>query len=196
MMEVELADIMGVSRTPIREAIRKLEKEGLVSIEPRRGAYASEISIKDMLDVLEVRQDLEGMAAAMAAEKVTEEEKIAFIKANDDYKEAVRNGNTEDMIRCDEYFHQLIVNYSGNKTLNQLLSQVQELALRFRYIYYDNFSSYKNMPMEHEEIEEAILSGDTQRARIVAEDHILRLKKFIMDQGEMLFRNEEKNEDD
>jgi DNA-binding GntR family transcriptional regulator len=196
MMEVELADIMGVSRTPIREAIRKLEKEGLVSIEPRRGAYASEISIKDMLDVLEVRQDLEGMAAAMAAEKVTEEEKIAFIKANDDYKEAVRNGNTEDMIRCDEYFHQLIVNYSGNKTLNQLLSQVQELALRFRYIYYDNFSSYKNMPMEHEEIEEAILSGDTQRARIVAEDHILRLKQFVMDQGETLFRNEDENEDD
>ena len=60
MMEVELAEEMGVSRTPIREAIRKLEKEGLVTIEPRRGAYASEISVKDMVDVLEVRQDLEG----------------------------------------------------------------------------------------------------------------------------------------
>lgn len=69
MMEVELADEMGVSRTPIREAIRKLEKEGLVTIEPRRGAYASDISIKDMLDVLEVRQDLEGMAAALAGAK-------------------------------------------------------------------------------------------------------------------------------
>lgn len=56
MMEVELADDMGVSRTPIREAIRKLEKEGLVSIEPRRGAYALDVSIKDMVDVLEVRE--------------------------------------------------------------------------------------------------------------------------------------------
>ena len=84
MMEVELAEEMGVSRTPIREAIRKLEKEGLVTIEPRRGAYASEISVKDMVDVLEVRQDLEGMAAALAAEKVTEEEKQAFIKVNSD----------------------------------------------------------------------------------------------------------------
>ena len=62
MMEVELADVMGVSRTPVREAIRKLEKEGLVTIEPRKGAYASNISIKDMVDVLEVRQGLEGMA--------------------------------------------------------------------------------------------------------------------------------------
>ena len=75
MMEVELADEMGVSRTPVREAIRKLEKEGLVSIDPRRGAYASDISIKEMVDVLEVRQDLEGMAAGLAAVKVTEEEK-------------------------------------------------------------------------------------------------------------------------
>ena len=69
MMEVELADEMGVSRTPIREAIRKLEKEGLVIIEPRRGAYASSISVKDMVDTLEVRENLEGFAAAMAAEK-------------------------------------------------------------------------------------------------------------------------------
>lgn len=109
MMEVELAEEMGVSRTPIREAIRKLEKEGLVTIEPRRGAYASEISVKDMVDVLEVRQDLEGMAAALAAEKVTEEEKQAFIKVNSDYEDAIRHGNTEEIIRCDELFHQLIV---------------------------------------------------------------------------------------
>ncbi|MFR8853537.1 MAG: GntR family transcriptional regulator [Oscillospiraceae bacterium] len=73
MMEVELAEEMGVSRTPIREAIRKLEKEGLVTIEPRRGAYASEISVKDMVDVLKCVRS-EGMAAALAAEKVTEEE--------------------------------------------------------------------------------------------------------------------------
>lgn len=190
MMEIELADDMGVSRTPIREAIRKLEKEGLVTIEPRRGAYASNISVKDMLDILEVRQDLEGMAAAMAAKKVTEEEKQAFTQANDAYKEAVMSGNTEEIIKYDELFHQLIVNYSGNKTLTQLLSQVQELALRFRYIYYDDFSRYKKMPMEHEEIEEAILSGDAQKARIVAEEHVYRLKKFVIDEGQTLFKNE------
>ena len=69
MMEIELADEMGVSRTPVREAIRKLEKEGLVTIEPRKGAYASDVSIKDMVDVLEVREDLEAMAAAMAAHR-------------------------------------------------------------------------------------------------------------------------------
>lgn len=186
MMEVELAEKMGVSRTPVREAIRKLEKEGLVAIEPRRGAYASDISIKDMLDVLEVRQDLEGMAAR----KVTEDEKKAFIKANTAYMEAVKSGDTEEIIRCDEVFHKLIGDFSGNKTLNQLLSQVQELALRFRYLYYDDFSRYEKMPMEHEEIEEAILSGDSRKARIVAEEHIDNLKKFVTEKGEKMSRSE------
>ena len=194
MMEVELAEDMGVSRTPVREAIRKLEKEGLVTIEPRRGAYASDISIKDMVDVLEVRQMLEGMAASMAAQKVTEEEKLDFVEANSAYKNAVKKGNIEEIIRYDELFHQLIVSYSGNKTLNQLLSQVQELALRFRYIYYDDFSRYENMPVEHEEIEEAIISGDTQKAQVVAEEHVERLKKFVIDEGKNLFQNTKENE--
>ena len=194
MMEVELAEDMGVSRTPVREAIRKLEKEGLVTIEPRRGAYASDISIKDMVDVLEVRQMLEGMAASMAAQKVTEEEKLDFVEANSAYKNAVKKGNIEEIIRYDELFHQLIVSYSGNKTLNQLLSQVQELALRFRYIYYDDFSRYENMPAEHEEIEEAIISGDTQKAKVVAEEHVERLKKFVIDEGKNLFQNTKENE--
>ena len=194
MMEVELAEDMGVSRTPVREAIRKLEKEGLVTIEPRRGAYASDISIKDMVDVLEVRQMLEGMAASMAAQKVTEEEKLDFVEANSAYKNAVKKGNIDEIIRYDELFHQLIVSYSGNKTLNQLLSQVQELALRFRYIYYDDFSRYENMPVEHEEIEEAIISGDTQKAKVVAEEHVERLKKFVIDEGKNLFQNTKENE--
>ena len=192
MMEIELADEMGVSRTPVREAIRKLEKEGLVTIEPRKGAYASDVSIKDMVDVLEVREDLEAMAAAMAAQKVNKDEKQALIEATMEYKEAVESERTEDIIRCDEKFHQLIVNYSGNKTLIQLFSQVQELALRFRYLYYDDFSRYERMPMEHREIEEAILSGDYEKARVAAGEHVKKLKQFVIDEGEKIFQNTQK----
>jgi DNA-binding GntR family transcriptional regulator len=192
MMEIELADEMGVSRTPVREAIRKLEKEGLVTIEPRKGAYASDVSIKDMVDVLEVREDLEAMAAAMAAQKVNKDEKQALIEATMEYKEAVESERTEDIIRCDEKFHQLIVNCSGNKTLVQLFSQVQELALRFRYLYYDDFSRYERMPMEHREIEEAILSGDYEKARVAAGEHVKKLKQFVIDEGEKIFQNTQK----
>ena len=183
MMEVELADDMGVSRTPVREAIRKLEKEGLVTIEPRRGAYASDVSIKDMTDVLEVRQYLEGMATGMAALKITEEEKRELLKATEAYSKAVESEDTDEIIRCDELFHKLIVDCSGNKTLIQMISQVQELALRFRYIYYDDFSRYRNQPLEHKEIVEAIMSGDSEKARHAADDHIARLKEFVTEEG-------------
>ena len=106
----------------------------------------------------------------------------------------VASATTDEIIKNDEYFHQLIVNYSDNKTLTQLLSQVQELALRFRYIYYDDFSRYERMPKEHEEIEEAILSGDIEKAKIVAEEHVAHLKEFVIKHGENLFQDAKKDE--
>ena len=183
MMEVELADDMGVSRTPVREAIRKLEKEGLVTIEPRKGAYASDISIKEMIDVLEVRQYLESLAAGMAAARITPEEKLKLQEATDAYKQAIESEDTSEIIKWDENFHKIIVDCSGNKTLIQMISQVQELALRFRYIYYDDFSRYRNQPLEHKEIVEAIMSGDSEKARHAADVHIARLKEFVTEEG-------------
>lgn len=192
MMEVELAEDMGVSRTPVREAIRKLEKEGLVTIEPRKGAYASAISIGDIVDVLEVRQGLEGMAAALACGRITEEQKEEMNQIINAYQAAVKEENIEEMIRFDEQFHAMIANISGNKTLIQLFSTVQELALRFRYIYYDDFNRYQQMPMEHREIEQAILSGDVDKARIVADEHVRRLKAFVVKEGERAFKSKQK----
>lgn len=74
LMEVKLAEKMGVSRTPVREAIRKLELEGLVEMLPRKGAHVAELSVKDIMDVLEVRATLDGLATALAAERITDEE--------------------------------------------------------------------------------------------------------------------------
>ena len=189
MMEVELADEMGVSRTPVREAIRKLEKEGLVTIEPRRGAYASDISVKDMVDTLEVREDLEGLAAALAAERMTEEQIDELVKITEGYSEAILNSDTEKIIHYDEKFHKHIVSCSGNKTLIQLSEIVQELALRFRYIYYDDFSRYENMPVEHRQIIAAITSGDADTARMSADSHVKKLKEFVIREGEDVFRH-------
>ncbi len=187
MMEVELADEMGVSRTPVREAIRKLEKEGLVTIEPRRGAYASEISVKDLVDVLEVRENLEGFAAALAAARMSESEIDELNQITKGYSEAIQNNQTEEMIHFDELFHRYIVECSGNKTLIQLSKTVQELALRFRYLYYDDFSRYENMPTEHKEIIDAIKSGDEVMARNIADKHVKKLKDFILSEGKDAF---------
>lgn len=189
MMEVELAEEMGVSRTPVREAIRKLEKEGLVTIEPRRGAYASDISLKDMVDTLEVREDLEGLAAALAAERMSAEQVEELVKITENYSQAVRDSNAEQMIRFDEQFHKYIVTCSDNKTLIQLSETVQGMVLRFRYLYYKDLARYENMPMEHRDIIAAIKGGDGGTARQAADGHVKRLKEFVIREGETMFKH-------
>lgn len=179
MMEVEMAEEMGVSRTPIREAIRKLEKEGLVTIEPRKGAYASQISTKDMVDILEVRQNMEGLAAFYAAMRMNDEQKRKLAEISEAYNKAVIENNTPDMIKYDTAFHHLVVEGSGNKMLVNMVEQLQELVLRFRYIYYDDFKRAEKMPREHKVIYDAIVNGDTEKARRAADVHIDRLKKLV-----------------
>ena len=183
MMEVELAEEMGVSRTPIREAIRKLEKEGLVTIEPRRGAYASMISTEDMVEILEVRQDLEGLAAYFAAERMQDAQLDELKQVSASYNKAVEEGIMEDMIKYDTKFHRIIVDSCHNKILVQMIEQLQELVLRFRYIYYDNFKRAENMPEEHEAILKAISSGKKDDARKAADVHIDRLKTMVIQDG-------------
>ena len=180
MMEIELAEDMGVSRTPIREAIRKLEKEGLVVIEPRKGAYASEVSVKDMVDILEVRANLEGLAAYLAAERMTEPEKKALDDIKERFKAAVIEGNMAEMISLDTKFHHMIVESSKNNHLIHMVEQLQELVLRFRYIYYKDFKRAEDMIPEHKQIFEEIANGNGANARFEAFNHIDKLKDMIM----------------
>ena len=180
MMEVELAESMGVSRTPIREAIKQLEKEGLVTIEPRKGAYASQISVKDMVDILEVRQDMEGLAAHMAAYRMTPKQMKQLEAISIGYNKAVEDSNMMDMIKYDTEFHNLIVESCNNNILKMMIDQLQELLLRFRYVYYDNIKRVEKMPSEHTMIMEAIKDGRSDAARAAAEMHIERIKEMVM----------------
>lgn len=180
MMEVDLAEEMGVSRTPVREAIRKLEKEGLVTIRPRKGAYASDISVKSMMDILEVRSNLEGLAAYLAAGRMSPERKEALVKVEQDFEQALRSGDMKEMIHNDTLFHHYVVEGSDNSHLTLLVEQLQELVLRFRYIYYKDFKRAEEMAPEHRGICQAILDGDAASARDSAFNHIDRLKEMIL----------------
>ena len=180
LMEVEMAEEMGVSRTPIREAIRKLEKEGLVIIEPRRGAYVSEMSVKDMIDILEVRSNLEGLAACLAAERITKKELEELSSVADDFAASVEKDDMSGMIKSDINFHRIIVEASRNKPLIDMVEELQELVLRFRYIYYQDFRRAKEMLPEHKGILAAIKEGQPESAKEGAFSHIDRLKEMIM----------------
>ncbi len=177
LMEVELAEEIGVSRTPVREAIRKLEKEGLVVIEQRRGAYVSKISEKEMYEILEVRQQMEGMAAYLAASRMNREQLDKLKKAELNYSRAVAQEDTLSMIKFDSLFHKTILEGSNNNTLIRLVEPLQEMALRFRYLYYNDASRALNVPQEHEQIISAIENGSAEEARQATYHHIKNLKE-------------------
>lgn len=189
IVEVTLAESLGVSRTPVREAIRQLEKEGMVTVvEPRKGSYVSDISVKDMVDILEVRAELEALAAKLATSRALEEEIQEMEKISGMYRQAIYENDTENIIKYDEMFHKKIVSASGNKSLIVVSETIQDMALRFRYLYYDDFSRYENMPSEHRHILDAIRSKDAEMAKEVALSHVGDLKAFVISEGEHGFK--------
>ena len=187
LMEIDLSEKMNVSRTPIREAIKRLADDGLVKVEPRRGAYVANISIKDMLDVFEVREDMEGFVTKLAAQRITEEEKHQLRAIAREYEAALEKADDkETIIALDEKFHNFIVKCSGNETLSELVKYVQELSLRFRYLYYDDFSLYETTAEQHNRIMEAINAGRDEEARAEADAHVKALKEFVFELGKKM----------
>ena len=180
LMEVQLAEQLGVSRTPVREAIRKLELEGLVVMVARKGAYVADVSVKDILDVLEVRSVLEGLAAALAAERMTEEELEELELISYHFKRHVENEDTEGMIEKDMQFHDRIIHSTRNPKLIQIAQSLQEQVQRFRITYFSEYSSTKELLVEHQAILEAIANRDAVAAQKVTQHHIDMLEQTII----------------
>ena len=181
LMEVQLADKLGVSRTPIREAIRKLELEGLVEMIPRRGAQVSDLSVKDVADVLEVRETLEGLAASLAAVNMSEEELKELEKAYIALIKSVEEKNIEKIIRWDSRFHDVLLSASKNPRLVKVNAVLIEQVHRFRKSYIEDITTAKYIVHSHKKILDALKSRDPEISRACAIEHIREVKEFILD---------------
>ncbi len=169
LMEIQLAEEMGVSRTPVREAIRKLELEGFVVMVPRRGAYVAGVSHKDVKDVFEIRAALEGLAAGLAAEKITEEEidemeRILYYEKMPDSLDVI--------VQSDIDFHALLYKASRNERLIQILANLKEQTQRFRTTSLAVPGRVKNTIQEHRAIIDAVARHDVEEAQKLAAAHI------------------------
>jgi len=180
LMEVQLAEKMGVSRTPVREAIRKLELEGLVDMIPRKGAHVAELSVKDIMNVLEVRASLDGLATALAAERITDDELKELKHINGQFSLYIQKENLNGSVKKDVEFHDIIYKASRNDKLIAILGNLREQVQRFRVIYLKDYSSPKNLIKEHNDIYDALSSRTTESARAVAKTHILNQEKTIL----------------
>ena len=164
LMEIQLANKLGVSRTPIREAIRKLELEGLVLMIPRKGAEVAEITEKSLRDVLEVRRALEELAVELVCEKITEEQIQDLKDAAEEFKESLESGDITRIAEADVKFHDVIYMATDNQKLIQLLNNMREQMYRYRVEYLKRSDFHQQLIDEHEEIIETIESGQKDRA--------------------------------
>lgn len=172
LMEIALANKLGVSRTPIREAIRKLELEGLVVMIPRRGAEVAQITEKDLKDVLEVRTSLEALTAGLACRRMTPERLLELEDALKAFEVSVKRGDLTDMAQKDVNFHDVIFAATNNARLIQILNNLREQMYRYRLEYLKDSESHQKLLREHRMLLTAIREGDKEKAQAVITDHI------------------------
>ena len=182
LMEIQLANKLGVSRTPVREAIRKLELEGLVLMIPRKGAEVAEITRQDMEDVLEVRTALEELAVKDACDHITDAQLSELKKASNEFKKALLEG--KDLVTCadaDMHFHDVILSATNNRRLIQMLNNLSEQMYRYRMEYLKDERTHKTLIEEHDAIRRALKKHDIVKAGAAIRVHIDNQKRSILE---------------
>ena len=180
LMEIQFAEKMGVSRTPFREAIRKLELEGLVTLLPRRGAHVSVLSKKDMREVLQIRAALDGLATSLASENAQPSDIENLQKINNDFAQRVIDNDIPGQIASDVDFHEYIYKISKNERLINLNLSLKDQIYRYRVLYLKNFSNAEQITKEHNEIITNIKNNYNHRAKDIAEIHIFNQQENIL----------------
>lgn len=180
LMEIQLADEMGVSRTPVREAIRKLELEGFVVMIPRRGTYVADISIKDITEIYEIRITLDELAAGLAAERITDDELEQLNYYLLEIGKHVANNDLAKIVEVDTAFHDVLYTASRNERLRSIINNLREqlTGIRGRSMGYPG-RLVETMD-EHRLLVEAIAARDVDRARDAARTHIENAEQTLM----------------
>lgn len=156
LMEIQLANKLGVSRTPIREAIHMLEQEGLVVTMPRKGAEVAKMTLKDMEDVLEIREALDELAARAACQRITKEQLMRLKDKRQDFDHCLKSGDVKLIAEADVKFHDIIYEATGNPKLVNLLNNLREQIYRYRVEYLKDSENYPMLVKEHEAIYQAL----------------------------------------
>lgn len=190
LLEIHLANRLGVSRTPIREAIRKLELEGLVIMIPRRGAEVAQITEKSLKEVLEVRRALDALCAELACDRITAEEEERLKQACDEFERATETKDATTIAAADVALHDIIVQATGNRRLIQLINNLSEQMYRYRFEYIKDENRHDNLIDEHRMIYESIIGRDKEKAAAAAKLHIDNQERFVIRQ---IYLEQERN---
>ncbi len=186
LMELQLAAKLGVSRTPIREAIRMLEQEGLAVTVPRKGAEVAKMTEKDMEDVLQVREVLDELAANIAYKQITKEELESLVAAMHEFEASTKTGDIKRIAETDMKFHDIIYHATRNPKLVNILSNLREQMYRYRVEYLKDDKTYPTLVKEHKEIVEGFLKKNKKQVaesmRVHVVNQAVAVKAIIREQ--------------
>ncbi len=183
LKEVAIGEELGVSRTPVREAFRQLELEGLIQIIPNKGAYVTGITAKDVKDIYMIRSLLEGLCARMATEKITKEQ-MEEMEENIYLAEFhAQKGHMDQMAELDNRFHDILYEACDSKMLEHLLRDFHQYVLRVRQKTLATNSRGNASNNEHKQIMEAIKEKDAQRAEKLANQHMINAYDNMVKNG-------------
>ncbi len=173
LMELQLASKLGVSRTPIREAIRMLQQEGLAVTVPRKGAEVAKMTEKDMEDVLLIREALEILAVQLACDNITKEQILLLEEKVSEFEQVIKTGDIKLIAQTDIDFHDIIYNAAGNPRLMSMLNNLREQIYRYRIEYLKDEKNYPHLMKEHRQIIEGLKQKKKDYVAEMMKNHMI-----------------------
>jgi DNA-binding GntR family transcriptional regulator len=177
--EDALGKELEMGRTPVREAIRRLSLENLVTVFPRRGTFAAEINITDLAHITDVRVELEGHAAYRAAERTAATNHEGLEALLDELDRSETMADTDALVALDARVHRFVYRCAGNPYLEETLSRYFNLSLRIWHLVIDRVPHLAASVLEHRALLIAIRDGDADRARAIAGEHVITFAREI-----------------
>jgi DNA-binding GntR family transcriptional regulator len=177
--EDQLGGELGIGRTPVREAIKRLALENLVTVFPRRGTFASEINITDLADISDVRTQLEGHAAYRAAQRITADQQAQLAGLLEEVSDSRGSDDVAALMQLDARVHRFVHRCTGNPYLEETLGRYFNLSLRIWYLVLDRLPHLFTRVHEHEGLLRAIAGGEAERARAIVAEHIDTFEREI-----------------
>lgn len=181
LMEIQLAEDLGISRTPVREAIRKLEMEGFVVMIPRRGTYVADISLKDITEIYEIRLSLDMLAASLAAERIDAAELEEMDRQLLLTGEYIKKMDMPKVVACDSVFHDVLYRAARNERLVSIINNLRDQLTNIRGRSMSQPGRLQDMLKEHRALLDAIASRDPEAAANAARIHIENAEKTLME---------------
>ena len=179
LTECGIASTLGVSRTPVREAIRQLDQEGLVDFLPNRGAIVKGLSDEDIRDIGEIRTKIEGIAARRAAKTITEPQLLELTGLLAEEAEQTRRGESDILTRLDSRFHEIIFEASGSRLLNRTLRSFHHAIRQARRLSLRGGSRAEKTLLEHQAILDALRKRDPEQSETLMSRHVRNATQSI-----------------